>query len=91
MVLSLRGGCHGGIVELAAISGICRRRRFAGLAVIFGITGGTRIVGLAVIFVRGGRVGVGVVMFAVLPALGGFVGGLGLVRGGGVAVTGVAV
>jgi hypothetical protein len=56
---------------------------------IFGITGGTRIIGLAVIFVRGGRVGV--VMFAVLPALGGFVGDLGLVRGGGVAVAGVTV
>lgn len=92
-VLSLPGGCHGGIRGLATTSGIGRRKRRIGLAVIFGTVGRNGMVGLAVISTRVGRVGI--LVFALLSTFAGGVGvaGLGVLylRGGGVGVIGLAV
>ena len=92
-VLSLRGGCHGGMVGLAAISGIGGLHVVIGLPItsLRGGCGGT--VWLAVLSTRGGRVGA--MGLAVLYLRGGGVGVMRLVvfslRGVGVGVMGLAV
>jgi hypothetical protein len=92
-VLSLRGGCHGGMVGLAAISRIGRLHGVIGLPItsLRGGCGGT--VWVAVLSTRGGRVGA--MGLAVLYLRGGGVGVMRLVvfslRGGGVGVMGLAV
>ena len=76
-VLSLRGGCHGGMVGLAAISGIGGLHVVIGLPItsLRGGCGGT--VWLAVLSTRGGRVGA--MGLAVLYLRGGGVGVMRLV------------
>jgi hypothetical protein len=58
VVLSPRDGCHGGIVELAAASGIGGRKRMIGLAAISGIGGLHGLIGLSMPSLRGSFGGV---------------------------------